>query len=99
MEQVDIMSGTSTTAIDLGPTGTEALLTFTKDMAYEAGDMFRVVFARLVDMNSGRKTATDPMTETDKAVEALIYSRIRDKFPSNKFFYPRGKCDRCRADF
>ena len=47
--------------------------------------MIREVFAHPVDMNSGRKTATDPVTETDKAVEALLYSRIRDKFQSNKF--------------
>ena len=53
-------SGTSTTAIDLSPAGTEALLTFTKDMAYEAGEMTCEVYAQPVDIISGRKTATDP---------------------------------------
>ena len=86
-------SGTRTTAIDLSPAGTEALLTFTKDMAYEAGEMIREVFAQPVDTNYGRKTATDPVTETDEAVEALIYSRIRDKFPSHKFIGEESAAD------
>ena len=93
MEQLDIKSGTSKTAIGLSPACTEALLTFTKDMAYEAGEVIREVLAQPVDTNYGRKTATDPVTETNKAAEALIYSPVRDKFPSHKFIGEESAAD------
>ena len=55
--------------------------------------MIREVFAQPVDMNYGRKTAKEPVSKTDKAVEALIYSRIRDKFPSHNFIGEESAAD------
>lgn len=71
--------------VDMSENDTMELLTFAKELAREAGEMIRKAFA-LVPMNDyDRKSATDPVTETDRAVEQFIFGRIRERFPSHKF--------------
>lgn len=63
---------------------TEQYLSFAKDVALEAGRMIRKAFEQPRVNNYGRKSATDPVTETDHAVEAYILARIRERFPAHK---------------
>lgn len=63
---------------------TQEYLSFAKDVALEGGKMIRHAFQQPRENNYGRKSATDPVTETDHAVEAYIVGRIRQQFPSHK---------------
>lgn len=71
--------------LDLSTDGTEALLAFTKEMAYKAGEMICEAFAKPRVNDYERKSATDPVTETDKAVEAYLCNRIKERFPGHRF--------------
>lgn len=69
--------------LDLSENGTAALLTFAKSITRNAGEMLRKAFETprsAYDL----KSATDPVTATDKAIEAYIFSAIRAKYPSHK---------------
>lgn len=57
-----------TMAVDLSVKGTAALLDFTKEIALEGGNIIKEAFSKPQQADYGRKTATDPVTETDKAV-------------------------------
>lgn len=70
-------------AVDLSEHGTAALLQFAKDVALEAGKMIRAAFEKPCTSDYGRKSLTDPVTETDQAVEAHIFNRIRELFPTH----------------
>lgn len=65
------------------PDSVAELLKFTKELARDAGQMIREAFAKPRLSDYERKAcATDPVTETDKAVEALIFDRMRERYPS-----------------
>lgn len=72
------------TALDLDAEGTAKLLSFTEELAREAGAMIRTAFHSQVGKYD-RKSATDPVTETDHAVEAMVFGAIRAKYPAHSF--------------
>lgn len=61
---------------------TADLLSFAKDLAQSAGALIREAFAKERG-DYDCKSATDPVTETDHAVEAHIFGRIRERFPKH----------------
>lgn len=73
------------TQLDLSESSTQQLLDFTKQMAKHAGKMIHQAFTKTNYMDYQNKSATDPVTETDKAVEDYIYSCIRKRFPTHRF--------------
>lgn len=64
---------------DLSATGTAWLLSFAEDLARRAGGMIRTAF-HMPRTTYERKSATDPVTKTDRAVEAMIFGAIRENF-------------------
>lgn len=69
---------------DLSPPGTAALLSFAEGVAREAGAMIRKAFAAPTGGGDyDRKSALDPVTETDRAVERMVFGRIRQRFPGH----------------
>lgn len=72
------------TALDLSMEGTAELLSFTEQLARKAGAMIWTAFhSQLGEYD--RKSATDPVTETDHAVEAMLFGAIRAKYPTHSF--------------
>lgn len=69
--------------VDLGAESTKDLLSFAKELAHGGGEMIRKAFAMPSASDYGRKSATDPVTETDKAVEVFIFNRIRERYPDH----------------
>lgn len=63
---------------------TAELLQFGKELAREAGAVIRAAFEKGCATDYERKSATDPVTETDKQVEALLFGRIRARFPAHE---------------
>lgn len=72
------------TAIDISEEGTAELQAFAEGLARDAGAMIRTAFCKKRS-HYDRKTATDPVTETDRAVEEMLLGAIRDKFPGHSF--------------
>lgn len=72
------------TALDLSKEGTAELLAFTENLARKAGTMIRTAFHSQAG-DYDRKSATDPVTETDRAVEAMLFGGIRAKYPAHSF--------------
>lgn len=64
---------------DLSAAGTACLLSFAEELARRAGGMIRTAF-HMPRTTYDRKSATDPVTETDRAVETKIFGAIRKKF-------------------
>lgn len=71
--------------VDLSEEGTAELLSFTKELAREAGQMIRTAFKKPLNEDYGLKSATDPVTETDQAVEKMLFTAIRSRFPDHRF--------------
>lgn len=70
--------------MDLSRERTAEILFFAEDLARDAGSMIRTAFhAQRGEYD--RKSATDPVTETDRAVEKKLFGAIRDKFPDHAF--------------
>lgn len=70
-------------SVDLSESGTAELLDFAKELARDGGALIRAAFSKPADSDYDRKSVTDPVTETDHAVEALIFGRIRERFPDH----------------
>lgn len=70
----------ATSEVDISEAGTAQLLEFTKELAREAGAMIREAFQKPRHNDYDRKSLTDPVTETDRAVELLIFTRIRARY-------------------
>lgn len=77
-----LIAANNMTALDLDKEGTAKLLSFTEELARKAGAMIRTAFHSQVGKYE-RKSATDPVTETDHAVEAMFFRAIREKYPSH----------------
>lgn len=69
---------------DLTPTGTSHLLFFAERLARDAGRMIRDAFYKPSRAEAyDRKSAIDPVTETDRAVERMVFARIRSTYPDH----------------
>lgn len=68
---------------DVSPEDTEKYLAFAKDLARHGGMMIREAFHR-PRSDYDRKSETDPVTETDFAVEQYVFGRIRSEFPDHE---------------
>jgi len=79
--------------VDLTAEGTAQLLTFARQMAREAGGMIRRAFATKPMDDYGRKSMTDPVTETDRAVEAYLFGSIRERYPAHAFIGEESAAD------
>lgn len=78
--------------VDLSAEGTAELLSFTRDVAISGGKMIREAFDKPLD-DYERKTATDPVTETDKGVEAFVFAEIRKRFSDHRFIGEESAAD------
>jgi Inositol monophosphatase family len=63
---------------------TAAYLALAKRVAVEAGAMITEAL-KTSQVGYDRKTKTDPVTETDRAVEAYIFSQVRAAYPTHSF--------------
>lgn len=70
------------TFLDITPEQTSKLLVFAENLARRAGDMILTAF-NTPPKDYDRKSATDPVTETDRAVEAMIFDEIRKHYPDH----------------
>ena len=73
-----------TPPMDLSRENTAEILLFAEHLARDAGSMIRTAF-HTQRGEYDRKSATDPVTETDRAVEQKLFDAIRDKFPDHAF--------------
>ncbi|CAN8064631.1 unnamed protein product [Agarophyton chilense] len=71
--------------VDITAEGTQRLLAFATDVARQAGTIIKAAFDQPCHHNYGRKSQTDPVTETDHAVEAFIFGKIRARFNQHCF--------------
>lgn len=71
--------------VDLTKDGTAQLLEFAKRIAVEGGRIIKDAFDKPPTQTYGRKSATDPVTETDNAVEQYILGEIRARYPDHTF--------------
>lgn len=62
---------------------TERYLAFAKDLARHGGMMIREAFHQPRGTYD-RKSETDPVTETDRAVEQYVFGRIRSEFKDHE---------------
>lgn len=76
---------------------TEGLLQFATDLAQCAGRMIREAYA-CPQGAYDRKSATDPVTETDREVERYISSEISKRYPSHKFIGEESAADVALSD-
>ena len=63
----------------------EAIMTFTMQVAREAGVLLRAGLTEVKEIDR-KSSAIDLVTQFDKAAEALITKRIRAKYPAHKLF-------------
>ncbi|KAI0567503.1 Inositol monophosphatase [Gracilaria domingensis] len=71
--------------MDISAEGTESLLSFATAIAKKGGSLIEEAFNAERSDDYGRKSATDPVTDTDHAVEALVFDSIRERFPDHEF--------------
>lgn len=71
-------------SVDISENGTAELLKFAKELARDGGALIRAAFAKPAVSDYDRKSVTDPVTETDRAVEALIFGQIHERFPGHR---------------
>lgn len=62
---------------------TEEYVSFAKDLARHGGMMIREAFHQKPKPYD-RKSETDPVTETDRAVEEYVFGRIRAQYPTHE---------------
>ena len=62
----------------------DSILETTISIALEAGEFVRDAFPRTALSHIGFKGAVNPVTETDRAAEALIVSHLRAAFPDHR---------------
>lgn len=79
-------------SLDLSTSGIAKLLTFAREISVEAGAQLVKAFQNPVQ-DYDRKSATDPVTVTDRAIEKLLFSRVRSKFFSHSFIGEESACD------
>lgn len=79
------MVGTEfTVAGSASPAETDAFLALGVELAKKAGAMIREGFNQPRG-EYDRKSATDPVTETDRAVEAFVFTELRKVYPGHHF--------------
>lgn len=64
---------------------TSAYLALAVRVAREAGALIARTFHTPATDSYDRKSLTDPVTDTDRAVERFVHSEIRKSFPSHNF--------------
>jgi 3'-phosphoadenosine 5'-phosphosulfate (PAPS) 3'-phosphatase len=71
---------------NMAPTANEtaAYLALAKRVALDAGAMITEAL-KSSQIGYDRKSATDPVTETDRAVESYIFSEVRKAYPDHSF--------------
>jgi myo-inositol-1(or 4)-monophosphatase len=81
------------------PTAAEAAdyLAVAERLAREAGAMIADAFVRPAAAYD-RKSANDPVTETDRAVEAFLFRELRAAFPAHAFIGEESAADAPLSD-
>ncbi|MFN2271248.1 MAG: inositol monophosphatase family protein [Anaerolineae bacterium] len=75
----------------------EAILHIAIAVAHEAGAIVRQAFPQTALTQVDLKGAVNPVTETDKAAEALIIERLREAFPDHRILAEETHGDDWRA--
>lgn len=76
---------------------TDAWLAAAERLARGAGAMIAAAFAR-PPAAYDRKSATDPVTETDTAVEAYLFGELRKAYPEHRFIGEESAADAALTD-
>ncbi|KAF7638306.1 Inositol-1-monophosphatase [Meloidogyne graminicola] len=72
---------------------------FALDVVREAGNLVKSAFAKPVGTVYTKASATDFVTETDRAVEELLIGRISSRFPDHKFIGEEGASSGKKYEF